>query len=171
MPQDRNRTGQTIETSLFYMWRCVAAIAHADGHVSDAEKAYLRRVFAGLDRLYGLTADQRQTLENDLETPQRIGDLLRYVNDPAARAQLIYFGNLLAYADGHLHPEEKAILDKLRADQLASLDLETLRRDVRQAVDDEMLRHDLRMQDLLPDTLWARIIDSVLLEFGIDIYA
>lgn len=122
------RQKEAINTSLFYMWRAVVTIAHADGIVHEAEKAYLGKIFANLDRMYILTAEQKSTLQNDLSKPQSLADMLRHINDPAARANVIYFGGLLARADGVLHPSEDAILKKLHADQMASLDMEQIRK-------------------------------------------
>ncbi|HYD18466.1 MAG TPA: DUF533 domain-containing protein [Patescibacteria group bacterium] len=151
--------------SQFYMWRCVVALAHADGRVAPAERDYLNGVFSRMN----LTAAQKSTFHDDLANPQDLPALLRQINEPEWRGQLIYFGGLLARADGDLDPSEDAILKKLHADQLASLDMEQIRRDVKKAVDDEMFRHDLKMSELRPHGNLAAVIDSLLLRLGIDL--
>lgn len=166
-----HKTGEPVSHSMFYMWRCVIVVAHADGKVQQAEKDYLRRIFGNMDRAYGLSAQQKQTLEDDMVNPKRMGELLPQINDPYYRSQLIYFAGLLAHADGELHPNEEAILKKLRTDQLASLDMEQIRRDVRIAVDDEMFQHDMKMNTLRPQSFLGRFIDAVLLRMDIDILA
>lgn len=163
------RSREPVSHSMFYMWRCVIVIAHADGMVHADELAYLRRIFANMDRAHGLTDEQKSLLEDDLIHPKRIHDLLPQINDPYYRSQLIYFGGLLAWSDGHLHPNEEAILKKLRADQLASLDMQQIRRDVHDAVASEMFLHDEQMSKLRPQSGLARLLDAVLLHFGIDI--
>lgn len=160
---------EPITHSMFYMWRCVIAIAHADGHVSQAEKDYIARILGNIDRVHGLTAEQKSTFANDLEVAQNIPDLLRQINDPVYRGQLTYFGGLLARADGELHPTEDTILKKLRADQLDSLDLEQIRAEAKKTVESETFQHDIKMDGLRPDSLVFRAFDALLLKFGIDI--
>lgn len=169
MEQKRGRTGETVSTSMFYMWRCVICVAHADGMIHDKEIEYLRRIFGNMDRAYGLTDEQKDIFEDDLENAKNIRDLLPYINDPYFRSQLIYFGGLMAHADGEMHPLEETLLKKLRADQLASLDMEQIRRDVHEAVQDEMFLHDIKMAKLRPQSTLMRLLDALFLHFGIDI--
>jgi uncharacterized membrane protein YebE (DUF533 family) len=171
MTQTAPQSGETLSTSMYYMWRCVVAIAHADGRVADEERVYLKKVFDGMQRAYGMTAEQRATLEADLSAPQSISGLLPYINDPAARGQLVYFAGLLAHADGVLAPEEDTILKKLHAGQMASLDMEKIRADVKQHVDDEMWKHELAMGQIRPQSGLGAIIDALLLRMGIDIFS
>ena len=169
MEQKRGTTGETVSTSMFYMWRCVICIAHADGMIHDKEIAYLRRIFGNMDRAYGLTDEQKAIFEDDLENPKQIRDLIRDINDPYFRSQLIYFGGLMAHADGALHPSEDALLKKLHADQLASLDMEQIRAEVHNAVAGEMFQHDMKINDIWSGSVLLRSIDALLLYFGIDI--
>lgn len=169
MIQKRGTTGETVSTSMFYMWRCVICIAHADGVIHEKELQYLRRIFGNMDRAYGLTDEQKALFEDDLENPKQIRDLIRYINDPYFRSQLIYFGGLMAHADGGLHPSEDALLKKLRADQLASLDMEKIRADVQHAVESEMFQHDMEINSIWTGSVLLRSIDGLLLYFGIDI--
>lgn len=164
-------SGKPVSTSTFYMWRVIIAIAHADGLVQEEERAYLTRIFANMDRVYGLTDEQRKTFKSDLDNPnmQSIPDLMRYINDPAARGQVIYFGGLLARADGVLDPREDEILKKLRADQMASLDMTQIRADTKKAVADEMFQHDLKMSEIRPQKGLVAVLDSLLLRMGIDV--
>lgn len=163
-----HKAGEPVSHSMFYMWRCVIVVAHADGRIQPEELAYLRRIFGNMDRAYGLTAQQKNTLEDDIINEKRMSDLLPQINDPYFRSQLIYFAGLLAHSDKGLHPSEDAILKKLRADQLASLDMEQIRRDVHEAVATEMFAHDMKMNDLRPQTFIARALDALLLHLGID---
>jgi len=163
--------GKPIDTSTFYMWRCVIAIAHADGLIKAAERTYIQKIIDNMDRVYGLTAEQKATFANDLNASkaQSIPDLLRHINDPAVRGQLIYFGGLLARADGVLDPREDAILKKLHADQMASLDMKQIRTNVKEAVTSEVFRHDLAQQELRPQGGLIAILDRLMLYIGIDL--
>lgn len=153
------------------MWRVIIAIAHADGMLHEQERAYLNRIIGNMDRVYGLTDEQRNTFAGDLAStkPQSIPDLMRYINDPAARGQVIYFGGLLARADGVMDPREDEILKKLHADQMASLDMDQIRADTKKAVADEMFRHDLKMSEIRPQRGLVAVLDSLLLRLGIDV--
>src|SRR6218665_2824571 len=117
------KAGEPVSHSMFYMWRCVIVVAHADARIQPEELAFLRLIFGNMDRAYVLTPLQKSTLEDDIVNEKRMSDLLPQINDPYFRSQLIYFAGLLAYSDKELHPSEDAILKKLRADQLASLDM------------------------------------------------
>lgn len=155
----------TLSTAQFYMWRCVIALAHADGMVQQGERDYLSRVFGNMN----LTDEQRRTFHSDMADAQDITQLLSHINEPEWRGQLVYFAGLLARADGVLDPQEDVILKKLRADQMSGLDMEQIRADVKKAVADEMFRHDLKMSALRPQGGLSAIIDSLLLRLGIDI--
>jgi uncharacterized membrane protein YebE (DUF533 family) len=156
---------QPVGTSQFYMWRCVVALAHADGMVNAGERDYLNAVFGRM----GLTPEQKAVLQGDMAAAQDIGQLLTHINEPEWRGQLVYFAGLLARADGTLDPQEDHLLKKLRADQMSGLDMEQIRADVKKAVANEMFRHDLKMSELRPQGGLSAIIDSLLLRLGIDI--
>lgn len=164
-------SGQPVSTSTFYMWRCVIAIAHADGMIQTSERIYIQKIIDNMDRAYGLTAEQKATFASDLNASktQSIPDLLRHINDPAVRGQLIYFGGLLARADGVMDPREEAILKKLHADQMASLDMKQIRASAAEAVASETFRHDLAQQELRPQGGLIAIIDRLMLYIGFDL--
>ena len=94
---------------------------------------------------------------------------MRNINDPAARAQVVYFGGLLARADGVLDPREDDILKKLRADQMSSLDMAQVHAHVKEAVADEMFRHDLKISELRPQKGLTGMLDHMLVRLGIDV--
>jgi len=148
------QTGQNISNSMFYMWRCVIAVAHAhaDGKVTDKERAYLNNVFANMDRAYSLTGEQKKTFADDIENPKNVADLLKYINDSSVRGQLIYFCGLLAHVSGTTDPMEEAIIKKLHDDQMSSLDMTAIRKQVNEVVASEMFKHDLAMNEIRPQT-------------------
>jgi uncharacterized membrane protein YebE (DUF533 family) len=167
--QTAPQTGQTLSTSMFYMWRCVITIAHADERVDEKEIAYLNKVFDGMVRAYGLTPAQRKIFDSDIKNPQKMSDLLPYINDPAARSQLTYFCGLMAMADGVMDPREDQIIRKLRTDQMLDTDLAEIRKHVQAEVATEMFRHELRMSEIRPQQGFSAIIDRFLLWMGFDI--
>lgn len=163
---------EPLSNSAFYMWRCVIALAHADGLVQQAERDYLERIFTRMDSLGSLTPEQKASFAADLAAPggQSIPELLSHINEPVWRSQLIYFGYLLARADGVLDPREEDILKKLHADQLSSLDMGQIRGQVQAAVDDEMFKHSLEMQKLAPEKgFLIPFLDRQLARLGLDL--
>ena len=162
-----------LTESLFYMWRCVIAIAHADGTVQDQERSYLAGIIANLDRVYGLTGAQKKIFEEDLATARKISDLLPHVTKPEDRASIIYFGDVLSWADGVLEADEEAVLKKLHDDQMSKLDVEKLRTEIET---DLAKRREHRTKDM--KALHAQeqakhkvfaAIDRLMLRFGIDL--
>ena len=170
-PAQPQLSGQPISNSTFYMWRCVIAVAHADGVVHDAERAYIKKIIANMDRVYGLTPEQKATFASDLDSSQSqsIPELLSHINEPACRGQLIYFGGLMARAGGVPDPREEDILKKLRIDQMASLNMAEINAHVKEAVNDEMFRHDLAMQEIHPQRGLFSVLDRFLSWQGISL--
>ncbi len=97
------------------MWRCIVAIAHADGKVHEAERAYLLKMFDNMERVKTLTQDQRAVLEADLDIAQDPFERLDKVQAPAYRAQVLHFALYLAKIDGVIDPTEQDMLDRLHA--------------------------------------------------------
>lgn len=132
--------GQPLTESAFYMWRCIIAVAHADGIVQDPELEYLNKVFAGFERDSALSTDQRATLGEDLVEPQNISDLLKHVTDHGDRHQLIYFAALMAKENGDLDPGEEDIIRKISAGEMNEAEVNQLVKDVRKALDDQHMK-------------------------------
>jgi hypothetical protein len=168
---DQMRKKESLSHSMFMMWRCIVAIAHADGLMHAEERSYLEKVFAGIARQYDVSADQKNALQADLVKAQNVFDLLPQINDPMFRGQLIYFGGLLARKDGILHPNEDQILKKLHADHMSSLDMDAIRAETKRVVGNQMFQHEMEMNAFRPDTRFGQIVDSLLLRLGIDIMA
>lgn len=102
-----------VTDSTFHMWRCIIALAKADGVIEDPEIAFINSALASLK---GLSADQRQTLGEDMVMPgSDFAGLLARVTDKEDRALIFHFGSLLAESDDDLEPGEEAVLTKLAA--------------------------------------------------------
>jgi hypothetical protein len=165
-------TENAVSTSKLYMLRCVIAMAHADGIVTDAERAYI----SGIMNRLPLTEEQRRTLEGDLANPQNVEDMLRYINDPVYRGQVVDFARIMAFKDGHLDPSEEILLKKLNAHALDGVDLEAVKKTVNESVAREMQAYDLKHGADRPVSRggkftipWFQMLDEVLLKAGIDL--
>lgn len=161
---------EPINHSKFYMLRCIIAVAHADGVVDDSERAY---AMALINRQV-LTDEQRQTLIADLYKENDITNLMREINNPLYRSQVLYFARLMAYKDGNLHPAEKDILDKIYFLITDGIDMDALKTEVREAIEAEMRLHDIEIQSLRPTRgthiiPWFEVFDEALLNRGIDL--
>ena len=161
--------GQHVSHSLLHMWRAIICIAHADGHIAPAEAAYFEKIFANLKRAQGLTAEQENILRGDLKTAPNLSQMMAQINDPAIRANVIYFAGLLARIDGELDVCEEEILKKLHADQMTGLDLDTIRAEVHKVVSTDMAAHDAEIEAIRKTGgAWMNLILLLLKRLGID---
>lgn len=131
------RHSEPVGTNQFNMWRCITAIAHADGVITPEEKEYLHNIFERMD----LTEEQREALYNDLENEKDVGDFLPKVNDPKYRSQIVFFARMLAWKDGDLDPSEDELIKRLHAETVGQLDLEEVLGEKREETLNEMERH------------------------------
>jgi uncharacterized membrane protein YebE (DUF533 family) len=135
--------GQPLTESAFYMWRCIIAVAHADGAVQDAELEYLDKMFTQMHRDDALTAEQTEVLGQDLTTPQNVSELLKHVTDHGDRHQLIYYAALMAKANDDLDPGEEDIIRKLSAGEISDAEVDQLLKDIRKALDEKHMQEAL----------------------------
>lgn len=105
---------ETLSDSAFSMFRCLICLVHADNVVKDHERLFLRTLLSYLKRTAHVTPEQIAQLQQDLQTPQPIDALLPRVTVAKDRENLILFAGLLALADGEMHPQEEAVLRKIR---------------------------------------------------------
>ena len=156
-----------VSTSKFYMFRCLIVMAHADGVFSDIERGYMYS-FMNHQRVW-LTDEQYKTLEDDMETPKAIEDLLPYINDPDYRSQLLYFARLMAFKDGEKHPDEEALLNKLHASAVEGLDMDAIRSEAHKAANQEIIECDIYIDTIRPEGGWFGALDKIMLSMGIDL--
>lgn len=158
-----------FETSQFYMWRCVIAMAHADGKVAPEERQFVEEKINRFKTVYDITDEQVQTLLSDLETPQDVADMLRHINNPQFRGQTIYFARLLAFADGEIDPSEQSLLDHMHLAVTEGLDMEAIRADAHKAAAAAVTEMDLKGDAQRPEGGLSGLIDRFALMLGIDL--
>lgn len=157
----------SISDSMFHMLRCIIAVAQADGMIQDGELEYLKRVFADMERDFGLTAEQRMLLGEDMLRTGRIAEFLPRVTDPADRRQLFYLGGIMAQASGELHPGEEEILKKIGAGQLGSAEVDRLLSGIKQVLVDKAFHDALAAGKVPPQGVLRTIIRAVLAKLGV----
>lgn len=162
-----------LSHSMFTMWRCIVALAHADGQLSQPELDYFEKLFENLRRFFDLSQEQRDTFANDLYVPQETLKLFSSINDPEARGMLVGFAEELAWIDNHLDPHEEEILRRLRMEGLSLSERERLRADIRADIDmhkqewtQERAALRGRARDRNP---FFHAADLILMKLGIDI--
>ncbi|MBI1259931.1 MAG: hypothetical protein GC204_20885 [Chloroflexi bacterium] len=160
---------EDFNSSKFYMWRCVVAMAHADGLVQQEESDYLTTLFKNMRERAGLPEDHYETLLDDLKHPQDMMELLPYINDPQYRSQVIYFARLLAHKDGKLDPSEEDLLNKLHVQLTDGLDMDAIREEVQKNVQQELVIHDVKIDEGRPMTGLFGLLDQIMLHYGIDL--
>lgn len=156
---------EEVGTSQFYMIRCVIAMAHADNIVTHEERGYV----ISLIRKMPFNHEQREQLLADLETAQKVSDLLPYINEPKYRGQVVYFARLLAYKDGELHPSEDELLRHLHLAVTQNLDMDAIRADVRYEVGRQLVIHEAKIDAQRPEKGLFGLIDRFLVYCGIDL--
>lgn len=162
-----------LSTSMFYMWRCLLAVAWADGNCGKEETDYFAKVFENLNRFFDLTQDQRDALADDLINAKKIDGLYAHINDPEARDTLVGFATDLALLDGVLDPNEEDILKRLHLHRNPAYDKEALRLEIRQLIEGKRaeraaergaLRNEIRAMSPLYNA-----VDRILMKLGIDV--
>lgn len=161
------REQEYVPTSKFYMFRCLVAMAHADGHFADSERAYIEK-FMNHEHV-PLDDEQRRLLLDDMQNPKNISDLLPYINDPKYRSQLPYFARIMAYKDGVLQPSEEQLLEHMHLSVTDGLDMDAIREDVHAAVQVDMNAHDIGIDKERPEGGLFGLFDQLMLALGLDL--
>lgn len=103
-----------LPDSTFHMLRCVTAIVHADDVVKKEERQFLKTLVAYFEGNFVISDAHKVQLMQDLQIAPEINDLLPQVTDRQDRENLVLFAGMLAKADGEMHPDEVAVLKKIR---------------------------------------------------------
>lgn len=112
----------SLSDSRFHMWRAVFALAHADGHVSDAERRFMEIYLSRLQ----LTHEQRQVLTADITQAQDVASMFSKITGEKDAEDFFNFARLLVWCDGDFDEQEKRIMEMLRKRQDTPLGTERL---------------------------------------------
>lgn len=124
--------------SLFYMWRGVILMAHADGVVHDKEKVFFDKIFIRIASHYAATPEQLQMLARDMLEPQDVEEVIRHVTEPLHKSLLVYFGQVVASLDGVLAYDEAALIGRLQGAFGAKPDTEEVMTSIRAEISAHM---------------------------------
>lgn len=113
-----------LPESLFYMWRAIFAIAHADDVVTDEERVVLTRILE--TELF--SDDQIAVLKRDMTEPQDIVEIFSHITEQDDRSLFFKKARELVWADGDYGQREQDIIMKLQSQHVRMADFDTLNR-------------------------------------------
>ena len=149
------------------MWRGAIALAWANGSLDQGEKARLLNYFR--DNVH-LADTQRSQLIADIDQQFDLKDIWTLITNTEDRAYLIDIAPTLFATHGSPTPAEKAVYDKMLADQLATVDTKALQDDVmaiKARIPAEMANYEAEYQSDFSNMGWAgRIIYRINKFFG-----
>jgi len=124
--------------SMFYMWRSIISVAHADGVLHAKERELFDKVFVHLEQAYDIPPARRGTFEKDLAGNEDINTFLPHITDPECKALLLFFAQVVASIDGVLAYDEATLVGKLHATLADSPDTRDRVTEIRKAIADQM---------------------------------
>lgn len=164
---------KSLSHSMFTMWRCVVAIAHADGKLVKEELDHFEKLFENLLHYFDLTQHQRNVFAEDLYAARNIDELFSEINEPEARDTLAGFAADLAWIDGDLDPAEEKILKRLHLYNLPGYDRAALLDEIRTSVRKNKHSWDKERAQLRSEAQarnpYFRAIDLLLSRLGMDV--
>lgn len=109
------------------MWRGAIALTWVERAMHETEKVRLLKYVQ--DNVV-LSDSQKAQLIGDLDRPVALADVWGAITDTHDRAHLIDIAPSLFATHGTPTPAEKAVYDKMLADQMATIDMVQLERDI-----------------------------------------
>lgn len=132
-----------LPESRFYMWRAVFAMAHVDGQVSVEERGFADKY---LEKAH-LSDQQKSILKEDLQTPKKIGEMLKGVTNIDDQADFFQFSHMLALKDGETIKNEQNLIQKLSEVNVAQSSPEQMKQKMREARKAAVLRRAIEDDD------------------------
>jgi hypothetical protein len=137
-----------LNDSHLHLWRCVIAIVLADGVYHQTERKFLDKAFTALESAYAVTDENRRMFSDDLKTAKNVDELLAHVTDPAHRALLPYFGQVITHIDGRLDPREMSFVKRLE-DKIWDASTAGLHADIQKAISEGKTQRRFKLIDFL----------------------
>lgn len=99
-----------ISESELYMWRCLVALAHADGKLAMEEMNVLKAQF----RTQKFPPAVLNQLNNDLAVAQDFEKLFEKVTERKDREELLELAHTLFWSDGDFHEAEERYFEQIK---------------------------------------------------------
>ena len=107
-----------ISNSMFYMWRAVFSMAHADHVVTPEERKFMNTVLEKLP----FSEEQVKTLESDISTPRWIGEMFAKIENDDDKSLFFYYARLMVWSDGDFDAQERHIISELQKKHVEGID-------------------------------------------------
>ncbi len=98
------------DAEMFKLWRAIFSLVHVDGEVSSEEREYID---AMMD-VFHFSAEQRDTVENDLKTPGDVVSFFKQISSVQHRRQFFVMARTIVWCDGIFHDDERAALEAVK---------------------------------------------------------
>lgn len=95
--------------SEFFMWRAVFSFAFVDSGLSMSERELLSSYLAKAD----FSEVQKHILKEDINDPPDVQDMYSHVTRPQDKEKFCSLARALAWSEGNIDLQERAILKKL----------------------------------------------------------
>ena len=112
----------SLTDSRFHMWRAIFALAHADGHVTDAERRFMQIYLSRLP----VSPEQQKILADDIETRHEVSLMFSKVTAEKDVEDFFNFARLLVWCDGNFDEQERQIMALLSQRQDTALGIDRL---------------------------------------------
>ncbi len=143
-----------MSNSRFNMWRCLVSLVYTDHKLTIEERKFFTDRFEKLN----LSEEQKSILLQELQSPQKIENIFKYVTDKEDRATFIYFARLLFWSDGEFAEQEEKILKHLHSQVTSEIDIKQVMQDVNDATKEIMARYDREIKAKKEDSgLWSAL--------------
>ena len=86
--------------------KAMAAIAASDGKIHETETAYFNHMM----ELFDIPQASQMFIRQNMKNPPPLGPLLKQIDDPKMKIQILRDAYLMAYADEEMHPDESHAL-------------------------------------------------------------
>ncbi len=129
----RDCMSEGVSDSLFYMWRTLFALAHADEVVTSEEVRFMAEALEDI----AFSEEQRHILNDDIRYAQDIEDMFIKVTDLSDQAYFFELAREMVWKDGEYGEEEQAIMLKLQTIHVQDVNLDDLVGNVDLAFEEE----------------------------------
>lgn len=116
----------SLSESRFNMWRAVTAMIHADGVVRPHEINFILEN----TRKLTLSAEQLETLTEDLRTAGSVVDFFGKITQPKDRHDFFHLARAIAWSDGDFDQREQDLLASIRELAVSPSDIAVVKESV-----------------------------------------
>jgi len=156
----------TATDSQVALWRGAIALAWADNHLHDDERAEFTNF---IDKNKNLSDEQKKLLKQDLSKQVKLEEIWPQITDKMDRAHLINIAPTIFWGDKDYSHSEKEVFEKMYADHMASLDMKTEMQDMANFAQKLRLQSDIETAKYVkPVSFISRLIYNIEKGLGLD---